>query len=133
MSIVKQAPALLVIIPLLSALLINMIGLANKKYCFPVTVLGILGSFAASVITLIQVMENGAISYRLGGWPPPFGIEYVIDHFNGLVLVTIPFVSFLAVIFPKESIKKEAAGKNNPVLHSIYTTGYRPPGHDSHR
>jgi multicomponent Na+:H+ antiporter subunit D len=111
MSFVEQAPALLVIIPLLSALLINMVGLINRRYCLPVAVLGIFGSFAASVITLIRVMENGVISYRLGGWSPPFGIEYAIDHFNGLVLVTVSFVSLLAVIFSKESIKQELPEK----------------------
>ena len=111
MSIVEQAPALLVIIPLLSALLVNMVGLINRRYCFPVAVLAILGSFAASLITLIQVMKTGPISYRLGGWPPPFGIEYVIDHFNALVLVTVSFVSLLAVIFSKESIKQELPEK----------------------
>jgi len=111
MSIIEQAPALLVIIPLLSALLVNMAGLINRQYCFPFAILGILGSFAASVITLIRVMENGVISYRLGGWPPPFGIEYVVDHFNGLVLVTISFVSLMAVIFSKESIKQELPEK----------------------
>jgi multicomponent Na+:H+ antiporter subunit D len=111
MSIVEQAPALLVIIPLLSALLVNMVGLINHRYCFPVAVLAILGSFATSLITLIQVMKTGPISYRLGGWPPPFGIEYVIDHFNGLVLVTVSFVSLLAVIFSKESIKQELPEK----------------------
>ena len=111
MSILEQAPALLVIIPLLSALLVNMVGLINRRYCFPVAVLAILGSFAASLITLIQVMKTGPISYRLGGWPPPFGIEYVIDHFNALVLVTVSFVSLLAVIFSKESIKKELPEK----------------------
>lgn len=111
MSIVEQAPVLLVIIPLLSAFLVNMVGLLNRRYCFPVAVLAILGSFAASLITLIQVMKTGSISYRLGGWPPPFGIEYVIDHFNGLVLVTVSFVSLLAVIFSKESIKKELPEK----------------------
>lgn len=111
MSIVEQAPVLLVIIPLLSAFLVNMVGLLNRRYCFPVAVLAILGSLAASLITLIQVMKTGSISYRLGGWPPPFGIEYVIDHFNGLVLVTVSFVSLLAVIFSKESIKKELPEK----------------------
>jgi len=111
MSFVEQAPALLVIIPLLSALLVNMVGLINRRYCFPVAVLAILGSFAASLITLIQVLKTGPISYRLGGWPPPFGIEYVIDHFNALVLVTVSFVSLLAVIFSKESIKKELPEK----------------------
>jgi multicomponent Na+:H+ antiporter subunit D len=111
MSIVEQAPVLLVIIPLLSAFLVNMVGLINRRYCFPVAVLAILGSFGASLITLIQVMKTGAISYRLGGWPPPFGIEYVVDHFNGLVLVTVSFVSLLAVIFSKESVKKELPEK----------------------
>ena len=111
MSFIEQAPVLLVILPLLSALLVNMVGLINRRYCLPVAVLGIFGSFAASVITLIRVMENGVISYRLGGWPPPFGIEYVIDHFNGLVLVTVSFVSLLAVIFSKESVKQELPHK----------------------
>jgi multicomponent Na+:H+ antiporter subunit D len=111
MSFVEQAPVLLVTIPLLSALLVNMVGLINRRYCLPVAILGIFGSFAASVITLIRVIDNGVISYRLGGWPPPFGIEYVIDHFNGLVLVTISFVSLLAVIFSKESVKQELPHK----------------------
>jgi multicomponent Na+:H+ antiporter subunit D len=111
MSIVKQAPALIIVIPLLSALLINMIGLVRQRYCYPLAILGILGSFIASIITLIRVMENGAINYRLGGWQPPFGIEYAIDHFNGLVLVTVSFVSMLAVIFSKESIKQELPEK----------------------
>src|SRR5210317_712334 len=119
MSFVKQAPVLLVIIPLLSALLVNILGLVNRRYCLPVAILGILGSFAASVVTLIRVMEKGVISYRLGGWPPPFGIEYVIDHLNGLVLVTVSFVSLLAVIFSKESIKKELPEKT-PQFYTLF-------------
>jgi multicomponent Na+:H+ antiporter subunit D len=111
MNFVEQSPALLVIIPLLTAFLVNIVGLINHRYCLPVAILGILGSFTASVITLIRVMQNGVISYRLGGWPPPFGIEYVVDHLNGLVLVTVSFVSLLAVIFSKESIKQELPEK----------------------
>ena len=119
MSIVKQAPVLLVIIPLLSAFLVNILGLINRKYCFPMAVLAILGSFGASVITLINVIEKGVIHYRLGGWPPPFGIEYVVDHFNGLVLVTVSFVSLMAVIFSKESINKELPDKA-PQFYTLF-------------
>jgi len=68
-------------------------------------------SLGAAIVTLAQVMKTGPISYRLGGWPPPFGIEYVIDHLNGLVLVTIALVSFLAVIFAKLSVEKELPDK----------------------
>jgi len=119
MSLAEQAPVLLVIIPLLSAFLINMVGLVNRRYCFPVAVLAISGSFAASVITLIRVVGNGPISYRLGGWPPPFGIEYVVDHFNGLVLVAVSFVSLLAAIFSKESVKKELPEKT-PQFYTLF-------------
>ncbi len=119
MIIVKQAPVLLVIIPLLSAFLINILGLVNRKYCFPVASLAIFGSFIASVITLVRVLEQGVIHYRLGGWPPPFGIEYVVDHFNGLVLVTVSFVSLMAVIFSKESIKKELPDKA-PQFYTLF-------------
>jgi multicomponent Na+:H+ antiporter subunit D len=119
MSIVKQAPALLVIIPLLSALLINMVGLFNRRYCYIITVSAVLGSFAASVATLMQVMENGMLSYRLGGWPPPFGIEFAVDHLNGLVLVTVSFVSLLAAVFSKESVKDELPDKI-PQFYTLY-------------
>jgi multicomponent Na+:H+ antiporter subunit D len=67
----------------------------------------------------MQVLETGTISYRLGGWPPPFGIEYVVDHLNGLVLVTVSFVSLLAIIFSKESVKKELPYKI-PQFYTLY-------------
>lgn len=119
MSIVKQAPALLVILPLLSAFLVNMAGWINRRLCLPLALLGVLGSFVASTMTLLQVMKTGPISYHLGGWPPPFGIEYVVDHLNGLVLVTVSFVSLLALIFSKESIKQELPEKI-PQFYTLY-------------
>jgi len=111
MIIYKQAPALLIIIPLLSAFAINISGSFNKRACYPLTVLAMLGSFGACIITLLQILETGPISYRLGGWQPPFGIEYVIDQLNGLVLVTVSFVSLLAAIFSKHSVEKELPHK----------------------
>ena len=117
MSIFEQSPALLVVIPLLCAFMVNMAGWIDRRLCFPFAFLGVLGSFGASVISLYRVLKYGVISYRLGGWPPPFGIEYVIDHFNGLVLVTVSFVSLMAVIFSKESAARELPDK----LPQFYT------------
>jgi multicomponent Na+:H+ antiporter subunit D len=111
MIIVTQAPALVVAIPLLSAFAVNIGGWFNRRTCFPLTLFAMAAAFGASLITLQQVMSTGTISYRLGGWPPPFGIEYVIDHFNGLVLVTITFVSLLAALFSKLSVAKELPDK----------------------
>jgi multicomponent Na+:H+ antiporter subunit D len=111
MMLYKQVPALIVAIPLLSAFAVNMGGWFNKRTCFPIALLAMAATLGASFIALLQVMDTGPINYRLGGWPPPFGIEYVIDHLNGLVLVTIAFVSLLAVVFAKRSVEKELPDK----------------------
>ena len=111
MIIYKQAPALLVIIPLLSAFAVNICGWFNRRICYPIAVLAMAATFGASLMVLLQVLSTGPVSYHLGGWPPPFGIEYVVDHLNGLVLVTITFVSLLAVVFSKLSVEKELPDK----------------------
>jgi multicomponent Na+:H+ antiporter subunit D len=125
MILYKQAPVLIVIIPLLSAFVVNIGGCFNKRACFPIAFLALSATLGAAFITLTRVMKTGPFSYHLGGWPPPFGIEYVLDHLNGLVLVTIAFVSLMAVIFAKLSVEKELPEKI-PQFYTLFvllTTG----------
>ena len=71
MMIYQQAPALLVVIPLLSAFAVNIGGWFNRRSCFPVALLAMAATFGATLMTLHRVMETGSFSYHLGGWPPP--------------------------------------------------------------
>lgn len=107
----EQMTILIVVIPLLSALVINMAGWMDKRYCFPVAFAALLASFTASLATLWQVLTSGTVHYRLGGWPPPFGIEYVVDPINGIILVVVSLVALLGVVFARESIKLELSHK----------------------
>ncbi len=107
----EQLPILLMIFPLFAAFAISVTGVFHTRYCYPVAVCALIGSLYTSVGVLFEVLEKGVIHYRLGGWPPPFGIEYVIDYLNGLVLVVVSFVSLGAVIFSKESVKQELPDK----------------------
>lgn len=107
----EQWPILIVVAPLLAAFVINVAGLFNKRLCQPLTVIALAVSFYASIKVLVQVVHDGTIHYRLGGWPPPFGIEYVIDHLNALILVLIAGVSVLASVFAKRSIEEELPDK----------------------
>ncbi|MFW5905990.1 MAG: monovalent cation/H+ antiporter subunit D family protein, partial [Desulfobia sp.] len=95
----SQIPVIIIVAPLLGVLLVNVFGLFSKKsgICLLLTAVVLLIASAASLKTLFQVMENGVIGYRMGGWPPPFGIEYVIDHLNALVLVVVNAVSLITV------------------------------------
>jgi multicomponent Na+:H+ antiporter subunit D len=56
-------------------------------------------------------MESGTIHYRLGSWAPPFGIEYVVDHLNAMMLVLISTIALVVAIYSKRSVEKELPEK----------------------
>ncbi|MFH2001082.1 MAG: monovalent cation/H+ antiporter subunit D family protein [Planctomycetota bacterium] len=119
MSGSSQFPVLIVVIPLLSALVLSLAGIFYRKACFPLTLLAMAATFYASVDLLIQVLNHGVIHYRLGGWAPPFGIEYVIDHLNAMVLVIIAFTGLAAALFSWRSVEKELPDKM-PYFYVLY-------------
>ncbi|MFO7607193.1 MAG: monovalent cation/H+ antiporter subunit D family protein [Desulfurivibrionaceae bacterium] len=121
-----QLPILIVIIPLFGALAVSLAGCClSKRWCLPLTVLALAGSGWAALATLNQVIARGPISYRLGGWPPPMGIEYVVDHLNGLVLVVITVVALLAAVSSKRSVEAEMPNRINLYypLYLLLVTG----------
>ena len=108
---IAQIPILIVIIVLLSSVLCPLIGLWRKEGCYYWTVFALSLCAAASINTLLTVIESGAIHYRLGGWAPPFGIEYVVDHLNAMMLVIISVISLIVAIYSKRSVEQELPEK----------------------
>jgi len=106
-NMLAQAPILVVVIPLISAFLCPLIGLWRKTLCYYWTVLALLLCALASLDILFAVMRDGTIHYRLGGWPPPFGIEYVVDHLNAMMLVVVSLISLVAAIYSKRNVEGE--------------------------
>jgi multicomponent Na+:H+ antiporter subunit D len=54
-----------------------------------------------------SVLRGGTIHYAVGGWPPPYGIELVVDPLSAFVCLTISLISFLAVIYSQKYIERE--------------------------
>ncbi len=46
-------------------------------------------SLFSAISILLHVQEFGVVSYAIGNWPPPWGIEYRIDAANAFVLVLL--------------------------------------------
>jgi multicomponent Na+:H+ antiporter subunit D len=121
----EQYPALLVIAPLLSAFLISAAGWVNKRLCFPIAVVALGVAAISCVGLLLRVLDEGVILYRLGGWDPPMGIAYYVDHLNGLVLAVVSIVAFINLIASKKSIEQEFPEKTGPfyTLYVLMVTG----------
>ena len=104
-----HAPALIVVLPLLAGPICAFLpGQGRTAWLFTVLVTGLCTLLALVLLAQVQSVEGGAIvSYAMGGWAPPFGIEFRIDALNVLVLLLVSFIAFLTSIFGWPSIQAE--------------------------
>ena len=106
-----QLPAIIVVFPLVIALLIFPSGWWLKRAGFPLAIAALLVCLVSSGGILKTVLEQGPIRYWLGGWKPPWGIEYRIDHLNAIMLVLISTLAMLVAVYAHKSVQQELAGK----------------------
>src|SRR4030042_1932405 len=106
-----QAAILIILIPLMSSYTIPLLGWRWRGSAFLLALAAIGASTVCSFILLYTVLTQGTIHYHLGGWLPPWGIEYVIDPLNGFVGVVVCVISFLVTLSSKESVQKELPDK----------------------
>ncbi|MCK9275132.1 MAG: monovalent cation/H+ antiporter subunit D family protein [Syntrophales bacterium] len=111
MMLTDQAPALIVVIPLMCALLTPIIGLVKKELCHIWVLFALALSTAFAVSVLLAVISHGPVHYYMGGWMPPWGIEYVIDHLNALMLVLVTGTALVVAFYSPKSIERELPDK----------------------
>jgi multicomponent Na+:H+ antiporter subunit D len=108
---VQQLPVIIVVAPLVTSFVIFFTGWWYKRIAFPLAVAAMSICLFSSVGILNSVIVNGTISYWLGGWKPPWGIEYRIDHLNAVMLVLVSLLSLLATVHAKKSVERELPEK----------------------
>ncbi len=92
---------MLIVAPmLLFAFLSVLAGLWRPALAYLMALVGTVLALTAAVVGLITVMRQGVLHYYLGGWPPPFGIEYVLDPLSAFMAVIIAFISLMVMIYP---------------------------------
>jgi len=121
----EHISAIIVAAPLLAALLVTGVWWFEQRLSFYISIIAVVISFSASVWLLLDILESGTVQYRLGGWAPPFGIVFQIDHLNGLILVIVSLVSLLNVAGSKTLAEKEFGEKKGSfyALYLLFTTG----------
>ncbi len=94
MSLLDHLPVLLVIGPLLCAPLLVLIRIPSVVRWLAQAV---VTATAAGAFWLVQTV-NEPISYRMGGWTPPVGIEYRVDKVAALVALVVTSVAAIALL-----------------------------------
>ena len=113
----SHLPVLQVVIPLLAAPLSALIRNSTLLWLFSLAV-----SILTTVIAylLLQQTTTGIISYAIGGWAAPWGIEYRIDTLNAYVLLIVSSIGSLVLLGGRQSIEQEIDNKNLSLFYTAY-------------
>ena len=111
-------PILLIVLPLVSAPLCVL--LRQKTLVWAFASLVCVASLGIASMLLIRVLEEGVISYAIGGWIAPWGIEYRVDTINAYVLLLVSIIAAALMFFALPSVVDEVSG----VQHYLFYTAY---------
>lgn len=115
-----QLPILQIVVPLLAAPLCLLINHKKLNWLFTFLVSGF--AFMVSTLLLIEVSGSGPLSYHVGGWLPPYGIEIRVDQLNAFVAMLISGISTVVIASAYTSLenKKDIA----PGKHTYFYVSY---------
>lgn len=102
-----NAPALPPLIFLFAGIVIPLAAFKIRKLAYPIALISTLAAAGISLYNLFYVLGNGPVHYHFGGWPPPIGIEYVLDPLSAFMTAVINSITFVVLIHAGTLIKKE--------------------------
>jgi multicomponent Na+:H+ antiporter subunit D len=117
-AISAQLAGLQVVVPLLGAIIAAFIRRGTLAWAWASLI-----TFATPVIAfalLAHVWTSGPISYHMGGWAPPIGIEYRVDLLNAFVLVLVALVSAIMMPYARRSVAHEIDGDKQAWFYCMY-------------
>ena len=109
---------LLVVTPLVMALIVAV--LPRGKLPWAASLLTALACLIFASIQLAATINGETISYELGGWPPPWGIEYRIDAVNALVALIVSGIALVTLLYSLSSAQQEIPEHKIPLFYSAF-------------
>lgn len=111
-------PVLLVVVPLVCAPLIVLVR--GSRAGWAIAVAASLFFLGGSIAILLEIQRAGVISYAIGSWPAPWGIEYRIDAANAFMLVLLGFVAAVVAPYAWASVRVEVPRENHYLFYALY-------------
>ena len=111
-------PALQVILALIAAPLCLLLRRPSTAWLLATGVTWVL--LIIALLLLNKVLETGTVTYYLGNWPAPWGIEYRIDLANAFMLVIVTLIGSAVMPYAQSSILKEISKDRIYLFYCMY-------------
>ena len=105
--VLAHAPVLCVVAPMLVAPFLLILPSGRISWLLTIATTAAAFYFALVTLTLVQSSAVGVLSYPIGNWPPPIGIEFRTDALNAMILLVVTGIGFLASIFAWPTVTAE--------------------------
>src|SRR5690606_35362722 len=115
-AMIAQLPALQVVVPLICAGLCIMPRAAVAGWL--VYTFAAVTTLASAAVLAVQVYNDGALEYAVGGWPGPVGIDLVIDRANVPVLLLLGTIAVVVAVYARRSIEAEVNPRRIPMFYA---------------
>jgi len=116
--LVDHLLALQVVVPMLIAPVV--ILLAPRGLAWAASTMVSLLTFAVAIQIVQGVLTGGPMSYLLGSWPAPYGIELMVDAFSALLLLVVTGASAFALISGRESLDSQIDAGRQPLFYAAW-------------
>ncbi|NQV57039.1 MAG: monovalent cation/H+ antiporter subunit D family protein [Rhodospirillales bacterium] len=111
-------PILQVVLPLIASPLCVLLKRGDVAWIVALLV-SILSLFISTML-LVQVSGTGTITYLLGDWAAPWGIEYKVDFLSAFVLLIVSAIGSIVMVFAPASVNAEISKDRIYLFYAMY-------------
>ena len=116
--IAEHLTVLQVVVPLMSGPAIVLVR--HRQLAWGIGTAASWAAFAIAVAIALRVADSGTISYAIGNWPAPWGIEYRVDRLNAFMLVLVSLIGAVAMPYARISIAAELPQEQEYLFYAMY-------------
>ncbi|NHN47394.1 monovalent cation/H+ antiporter subunit D family protein [Halostella sp. JP-L12] len=110
----SDVPALLVAVPILAGVVALLVGQWRARAAWAVAALASAVQVGMAGLLAARVLGGETVSYEVGNFPAPYGIELVVDGLSASVVLLVAVVAFGVLLYSR------VAGPREPSFHAQY-------------
>jgi multicomponent Na+:H+ antiporter subunit D len=103
----SNLPILLFLVPFLASMVAAIAGYFMRNAARWVTIATLALTAVLSIQALVRVLADGTLHTYMAGWPPPIGIEVLLDPLSAFMAVVVAVVALVVVTGSVEHAQAE--------------------------
>jgi multicomponent Na+:H+ antiporter subunit D len=117
-ALADHLPALQVVVPLMAAPVCVL--LRRGRLAWGLALAATWVALGVALALLARVNHSGPLSYMLGSWAAPWGIEYRVDAANAYLLVLVTAIGAVVVPYARCSVEAEIEPEQRTLFWALF-------------